>query len=186
MKTLAMEMLSAAFSMAIVACTYDASFEDCEVRCTDDSGCPEGLQCRAEGLCRTPGASDRCAICPAAYWIGPDLTWSQAQAACKMDGGHLAVINDTAENENVVAVAAGLHVWIGYTDVAEEGTWLWIEGASTFTHWATSEPNNTGGVENCAYLHAETDPGHVPSGMTGYWTDIACNTPIAYICECGS
>lgn len=44
------------------ACSYDASFEDCAVHCTTDVGCPIGLACEAEGLCRTPGATETCAV----------------------------------------------------------------------------------------------------------------------------
>ena len=183
-----MVKILAALGIALCACAYDARYGPCAVQCTADSRCPDGLSCGPEGLCRDAEA-EACTTCPAAYWTGPALTWSQAQAACEADGGHLAFIDDMPENENVVVAAAGLHVWIGYTDITEEGTWVWIEGTSTFTHWATGEPNNAGAggtAENCAFLHAETYPGHVPDGMTGYWTDIACNTSIAYVCECGS
>ena len=43
---------------ALTSCAYDAHFEDCAVRCTTDVGCPIGLTCEAEGLCRTHGATE--------------------------------------------------------------------------------------------------------------------------------
>ncbi len=53
-------LIGAAISIALIACGYEASFEDCAVRC-DGSECPEGLACGNEGLCRSPGASQTCA-----------------------------------------------------------------------------------------------------------------------------
>ena len=48
--------------MILGACTYDTRFEDCAVRCTTDGmECPDGFQCGAEGLCRTPSAPETCA-----------------------------------------------------------------------------------------------------------------------------
>jgi formylglycine-generating enzyme len=46
--------------IVLTACAYDASFTDCTVRCS--TGCPDGLTCGAEGLCREPGAIETCAI----------------------------------------------------------------------------------------------------------------------------
>ncbi len=43
---------------ALGACAYDASFSDCSIRC--DVGCPDGLACGSEGLCREPGVPATC------------------------------------------------------------------------------------------------------------------------------
>lgn len=45
-----------AISIALSACTYDASYDDCAVHCTNDSGCPDGLTCGEEGVCRAAEA----------------------------------------------------------------------------------------------------------------------------------
>jgi hypothetical protein len=37
------------------------SFEDCAVRCTAASGCPDGLACSGDGFCRAAGAGGTCA-----------------------------------------------------------------------------------------------------------------------------
>ena len=181
-----------AVSIALSACAYDPRIQDCAVRCSAAAPeCPEGFVCSfTQNLCRSYVENSGCpAGCPAAYWTGPLANWSEARVACEANGGHLVVIDEMTENDEVVLLAAGLHVWIGYTDAASEGAFAWIEGTSAFTHWATGEPNNAGAGgtdEDCAFLHAEINSAHVPSGMTGYWTDIACNTPIAYVCECRS
>lgn len=46
----------------LAACGYDATFDDCEVRCAADAGCPEGTTCGSEGLCRAPGQAESCAV----------------------------------------------------------------------------------------------------------------------------
>ena len=55
-----MVRIFAAISIALCACTYDASYGDCAVKCTNDTGCPDGLTCGTEGLCRMPGESQTC------------------------------------------------------------------------------------------------------------------------------
>ena len=45
-------------------------------------------------------------------------------------------------------------VWIGYTDAASEGTWLWADGwSSDYTHWASNE--GSGGSESVTHLRRE-------------------------------
>lgn len=46
----------------LAACGYNAEFSDCAVRCDADAGCPEGLACGSEGICRTAGQSESCAV----------------------------------------------------------------------------------------------------------------------------
>jgi hypothetical protein len=48
--------LIVAISIILSACAYDASYGDCAVHCTNDSGCPDGLTCAPEGLCRAAEA----------------------------------------------------------------------------------------------------------------------------------
>lgn len=48
-------VLAAYVLMAVAACGYDARFAVCVVRCTRGTGCPEGLTCGSENLCRPPG-----------------------------------------------------------------------------------------------------------------------------------
>jgi formylglycine-generating enzyme required for sulfatase activity len=53
-------MLLAYLVLFVSSCAYDASFHDCAVACADDAGCPDGLACGSEGLCRTAGATAAC------------------------------------------------------------------------------------------------------------------------------
>jgi hypothetical protein len=41
--------------MILSACGYDARFTVCVVQCTQSTGCPQGLICGSENLCRPPG-----------------------------------------------------------------------------------------------------------------------------------
>lgn len=47
-----MVRILAAITIVLSACTYDASYDACAVRCDDDSGCPDDLTCGPEGMCR--------------------------------------------------------------------------------------------------------------------------------------
>ncbi len=74
-------------------------------------------------------------------------SWLNAESQARAWGGHLATINDDAENSWVrdnFAAPIGT-VWIGLTDEAREGTFVWASGEPvTYTHWNPGEPNNSG------------------------------------------
>lgn len=77
------------------------------------------------------------------------LLWTEAEAAAVNLGGHLVAINNAAE-ESWLRTTIGLteRLWIGFTDMAVEGTWAWTNGdAVTYTNWAGGEPNNAGGED---------------------------------------
>merc|ERR1719186_40321 len=64
-------------------------------------------------------------------------------------------------------------VWVGATDLAKEGEWLWVDGtAVSKDYWATetSEPNNANGNEHCA-----------EAAMTKV-NDVPCDRKYLYIC----
>jgi sulfatase modifying factor 1 len=46
--------------LSFAACTYDPHFRDCAIHCTSDTGCPNGLSCMDEKLCRTGETSTTC------------------------------------------------------------------------------------------------------------------------------
>ena len=88
------------------------------------------------------------------YYIYSDVanTWKEAQAYCKARGGHLAVINDETENNELFNYMKSKDydsAYFGLSDAAKEGTWTWVNGdSSTYRNWASGEPNNEGGNEN--------------------------------------
>ena len=54
------KVLVAAISAVLAGCGYGASFRDCAINCSSESGCPSGFTCGAEGLCRSLGAMTTC------------------------------------------------------------------------------------------------------------------------------
>ena len=56
----------------------------------------------------------------------------------------LASVRSAAENALLVTAAAGNKVWIGGTDAASDGTWVWSPSDSplSYTNWHPGEPNN--------------------------------------------
>ena len=77
------------------------------------------------------------------------MNFSAAEALCVSLGGHLASIQSEAENADFLREAANhlkkaaSRVWLGGTDIAEEGKWVWTDGRSwNFTNWAFAEPDN--------------------------------------------
>lgn len=81
------------------------------------------------------------------YYLTPtQMTWTQAEAYAQSQGGHLVTINNAAEQALLVSQFGGnVRYWIGFNDIAVEGTFGWINGEPvTYTNWAPGEPNNLG------------------------------------------
>ena len=107
-------------------------------------------------------------------------SWFAAEANCEGDGGHLVVINSGDENAFArmqigFPTAVEAVAWIGLTDHVQEGTFRWVTGvAPGFTNWATAEPSNSFGAEDC-----------VDFSSAGLWDDVGCKAAtITYLCEC--
>ena len=74
-------------------------------------------------------------------------SWTQAQRAASNLGGYLLTINSEAENNFIKGKMTNQigAVWLGFTDRANEGTFVWENGSnSTYTNWGGNEPNNSG------------------------------------------
>ena len=88
--------------------------------------------------------------------------WRSARDYAIDQGGHLATVTSSAENNFIRRIFANASpVLGGYT---ENGEWHWVTGEPfTFTSWDSGEPNNFGGVEDCLQLL-------IPAGS---WNDTA-------------
>src|SRR6185369_15166649 len=79
-------------------------------------------------------------------------TFADAKKSCEGRKGFLAMPKGNASEELRKAWAArfaAAQFWIGLSDAAEEGTFVWTSGAHvTFQSWHRGEPNNYE-EENC-------------------------------------
>ena len=109
------------------------------------------------------------------------INWVGAKQTCEDLHAHLVKIETEEENEELYNEAVRLNMtsesWIGLSDAAEEGNWVWTSGErAKFTKWSTAEPNNSQGKENCAVLYT-----FVVSH--GKWNDVPCQSQRGAICE---
>jgi hypothetical protein len=112
-------------------------------------------------------------------------TWQAALASCAQLGlrVQLATLTDADEHALLAALAGDADTWLGGTDVAVEGTWLWITGEPFgYQHWGVGEPNDGAGGEDCMILRkrgSQTDPRF----NVDTWDDRPCAHTYAFICE---
>ncbi len=101
------------------------------------------------------------------YKVYPEvLTWKEARKKCRELGGDLAVVLDDAHNQFLMGlVRARLldEAWLGASDEAKEGEWLWVDGSPMrYGNWFPGQPNNKQGLEHYAVMLANRD---------GKWSD---------------
>jgi hypothetical protein len=103
-----------------------------------------------------------------------NLTWDAAKTLAEQNGGYLVMVNDAAENQFLINnyLTANSQFWIGFNDIAQEGTWVWANGESaSYTNWYTNEPNDVSG-EDCA-TYDVLYPGASYPSLVG-WNDLDC------------
>lgn len=131
-----------------------------------DEASPSNPSCNGCGL----GLSGTHAY---AYCPGP-VAWADARTACMGFGGDLVIIDDQAEQDFLLGQPLDPVVFIGLSDEAVEGTFVWVDGtAPVFTAWGMGEPNNAIDGEDCGQLAV----------AAAVWNDIACATAGAFVCE---
>ena len=107
-----------------------------------------------------------------AYTVLPETTTRAVGAAqCAALGAHLADI-ETSEEQVFVNPLVLYGSWLGLSDEAEDGTFVWSSGDPPgYTNWGYDEP--TGGtVENCVYMY-----------LAGDWRDVPCDSAYYPLCE---
>jgi hypothetical protein len=115
-----------------------------------------------------------------------NASWEDANLEAQAAGGHLVTINNAAEETWLRdTFDDGYTYWIGFTDRAEEGKWIWASGeAVTYTHWAGGEPNNLNpAVVGKDWIKYYTDAGEDYAimnwiiGEVAYWNDVPNKGP---------
>jgi hypothetical protein len=153
-----------------------AADEICDAVDTDcdglvDEASPANASCNGCDLFDIGGHSY--ALCAAG------ASFDGARSACAAFSGDLVRLDDEAEQAAVVALSEPPAVpgggwFIGLSDAASEGTFVWIDGGGLdFTHWNTGEPNDAGGNEDCTEMDL----------AGGIWNDVPCGDPRAFVCE---
>ena len=120
-------------------------------------------------------------------------TYTQVADFCRQQGGHLAVIDNAAENTYLFELlrdVSGITAFFGYSDEDEEGEWQWADGSnSSYTNWTTygdwDLPDNGeewGGDEDYAEFNYERGKPGIPSD--GTWNDAPfMDNTTHFICE---
>ncbi len=104
--------------------------------------------------------------------VGQDL-WTNAQAVCVNNGGHLAVINTPEENQFLANILTNQSAFIGLSDAQNEGNFQWVNGDPlNYTNWYTGQPNNFNGNQDYVEL--------MPDGQ---WNDQYNDMMLEYIME---
>lgn len=103
------------------------------------------------------------------------LNWTASRDNCRRMDSQLAVIKNRDEETFVEHTGKG-RIWIGLSRV-QNGPWIWEDGTLLCDRfWQCGEPNNTGGLENCAELIT------VSSTSIG-WNDDECRKPKRSLCK---
>ncbi|MGE4353342.1 MAG: lectin-like protein [Oscillospiraceae bacterium] len=80
-----------------------------------------------------------------------NATWDEAQARCEVMGGHLAVIHNEDELQNVIEMAEELgakYVWLGAKRNTDTGEMEWVTGENIdFYVWDLNEPSYKDGYD---------------------------------------
>ena len=109
-------------------------------------------------------------------YIDQSTTWHEARDTCASQGGYLVTIQDAGENGFVYQLLPDGISWLGATDEAEEGTWVWVSGEPwEYTNWAPGEPNNAdkGGEHYLSISYPEKSP---------LWNDLPLGE-LPFVCE---
>ncbi|MBI1924922.1 PEP-CTERM sorting domain-containing protein [Candidatus Poribacteria bacterium] len=116
------------------------------------------------------------------YFLLSQNTWTASEAEAVSLGGHLATINDAAEDSFVfgtfspivlpLAPVSFTSLWIGLNDAAIEGTFVWVSGESSpYINWHPGNPQGTFADED--YVGIVVNPAF---GTPGLWHDIVSDS----------
>ena len=112
-------------------------------------------------------------------------SWQQSQRFCRNWGGNLAMHGvKTLENRKKLILKLPIEnfdFWIGASDIASEGNWVWVNGESASSSeliWGGGQPDNGGGSQDCILVAGF--PG-VPKFGTAW--DQRCGFLLQALCE---
>ena len=107
------------------------------------------------------------------------FTYTQATNLAAQNGGYLAVICNQEENDFITSHLNADVAWIGFTDEANEGSFVWTNGENCgYTNWLGSDPND--GHNNNQFSGADHT---VIQQSSGGWLDRNGGASYAFILE---
>ncbi len=77
-------------------------------------------------------------------------TWPIANSICQSNDGYLAKVETAGENNFLANLLTTQSAWIGLSDEASEGNFVWTDGSplSGYDNWYPQQPNNYGGHQD--------------------------------------
>lgn len=127
--------------------------------------------------------------------VAATVSWPDARANCQALGAgwDLATVRSAADTE-FWAPRLTFEVWVGASDAATEGVWIWVSDGTQFwsgdgttgsavngvyTNWNTDEPNGSDNSD-CTRLLPRTDA--LPDRNVT-WADLECTELLGSLCE---
>lgn len=120
-------------------------------------------------------------------FVNTPVTYLAARQACMNMNAHLAYLKTSALDVAAEALVGTTNTWIGASDLATEGTFVWDDGgALSFTNWHAGEPNSGGAgatyQEDCVIIAG--------ARVAKQWDDRPCDASeiatsgmFAYLCH---
>ncbi|CAG5127967.1 unnamed protein product [Candidula unifasciata] len=110
------------------------------------------------------------------------VSWAEAARVCQIFNGNLAEIDSEEENDFVKEFLQSRggpeKVWIGATDIFNEGTFEWLSNGGrplNFTDWQRGQPTDGGSHgQDCLDLIEKNNY---------TWADDSCTSQYNFICE---
>ena len=95
-----------------------------------------------------------------------------AVISCATKGAELVSIESDKSQEALTSFSGSIPMWIGLSDIREEGVFQWLNGSSLYySNWGLLQPDG-GNREHC-----------VLAGADGKWEDTICGRKEAFMCQ---
>ena len=103
------------------------------------------------------------------------LTWKDAERKCNKEEGHLASVEDAAENDFIFKMIGDEGVWIGAIKSKSSGKWKWTDSTSWNYTMPLPYTSYSLGVDDiCLGMRIET---------YNDWNEESCNDQFYPICK---
>uniref|UniRef100_A0A3P9DKC5 Immune-related, lectin-like receptor 4 n=1 Tax=Maylandia zebra TaxID=106582 RepID=A0A3P9DKC5_9CICH len=119
------------------------------------------------------------------YFSTNKSSWTESRDDCRAKGGDLVKIDSREEQEFLRKEVRRImkdhedKFWIGLTDSAEQGRWLWVDGSplnESLSYWNYKEPDNWR-EDDCVMMGDKGDR------YQKSWSDTSCKVSRRSICE---